>query len=66
MISNLNKKFLVQTTLLENLKLCPNIQFSEEKKIEIAKLNFLAKKEMILEKFNLDNLNFRAKNRGFM
>ena len=35
-------------TLLENLKLCPNIQFSE--KFKIAKSNFWAKIKMIFEK----------------
>ena len=50
MISNLNKKFLVQTTLLENLKLCPNIQFSE--KFKIAKWNLWAKNKWLWKMLN--------------
>ena len=71
--SKMLKKFYISDcvtdiTLLENLKLCPKIQFSE--KFKILNLNFLGKRERFLRifkcQFYLDNLNFRAKNGDFM
>ena len=61
---NISQLFIIQPcTLLENLKLCPKIQFSE--KFKIVNLNFTAKKQWFLKIFKchfyLDNLNFRAK-----
>ena len=53
----------VHVTMLENLKLCPKIQYSE--KFKIVNLNFSGKKQWFLRIFKcqgcLDNVNFRAK-----